>query len=162
MSRYVNKVTYELNLSGTIDELNRSDRNKTLNEVGQYLVEQILESCGRSKTTVQGGKWKQGLSKKYAEYKKNQSSSVSANMELTGDMLDSLKFEVKGNKVEVGIFDYDQAQKADNHNKFSSASKSTKVPQRQFIPKKGEQFRSDIRREINQIIQEAIDGQDKS
>lgn len=163
MSKYVDKVTYTLDLAEKLADLSPSEKKQTLEEVGQYLVEQILESVSRSKTTVQGGVYKSGLSTPYKKVKREQSSSVTANMELTGDMLNALTFQVKGNKVEVGIFDEDEAQKADNHNKFSSASKTTKVPQRQFIPnnKNDEVFRRDIRKEIDLIIKEAIgDGED--
>lgn len=159
MARYVDKVTYTLDLSDKLEDLSSSERRDTLETVGQYLVEQILESVGRAKTTVAGGKYKATLSKEYLKVKEGLSSSSIPNMELSGDMLDALEYKITGDKVEVGIFDYDQAQKADNHNKFSSASTKTKVPQRQFIPnnKNGERFRADIQREINQIIIEAVD-----
>jgi len=77
-------------------------------------------------------------------------------MELHGDMLDALKYKTKGGVVEVGIFDDDQAQKADNHNKFSSASKTTAVPKRQFIPneEEGQTFKRDIISEIERILEE--------
>jgi hypothetical protein len=163
MSKYVTKVTHKLDLSDKLEGIkNREVRRQTLEEVGQYLVEQILENCGRSKSSVAGGSWKGSLSPQYKKRKEKMSSSTSPNMELTGDMLDALDFKISGNTVEVGIFDYDEAQKADNHNKFSSASRETKVPQRQFIPNNDEDetFRRDIIREINQIIEEARDGED--
>lgn len=160
MSRYVDKVTYKLNLADDLDEISRNQRKKALEEVGTFLVESILEGCGQSKSTVAGGKWKQDLSEKYLKRKKQESSSGKPNMELTGDMLDALTFKIVGSSVEVGIFDYNQAQKADNHNKFSSASQGTAVPQRQFIPNgnNGEKFRRDIVSEINQILEEFKDG----
>jgi len=158
MSRYVDKVTYALNLSDKLSKVPKEERQKTLNEVGTYLVEQILENCGRAQTSVANGKWKQKLSDAYLRRKQKESSSSAPNMELTGAMLDALEFKVSGNTVEVGIFDQYEAQKADNHNKFSAASQPTKVPQRQFIPRKNEQFKRDIMNEVNQIIEEAKNG----
>lgn len=160
MARYVDKVTYELDLSDKLDGMKKRHANKTLEEVGTYLVEQILENCGRAKTSVANGSWKTGLSSAYKKRKGELSSSVSANMELTGEMLDALTYKVKDGKIEVGIFDYDQAQKADNHNKFSQASRGTKLPPRQFIPRKDEKFSRDIISEINQIIEENKNGSD--
>lgn len=105
---------------------------------------------------MRGERWKNSLSKKYKKYKANFSSDLTANMELHGDMLDALKYKTKGGVVEVGIFDYDQAQKADNHNKFSSASKTTALPKRQFIPneEEGQTFKRDIIQEIERILEE--------
>ena len=158
MSKYVDRVTHTLDFSDELDGIPAEDRPKVLEEIGQYLVEQILENCGRGQTSVANGKWKRSLSPEYAKFKRGQSSSDFANMELTGEMLNALKFEIKRFQVEVGIFNQQEAQKADNHNKFSSASQKTKLPERQFIPRKGENFKRDIQREINQIIQEAVDG----
>lgn len=160
MARYVDKVTYELDLSGKLNNIVKSEVKQTLEEVGGYLVEQILENCGRAKTSVANGAWKSSLSPAYKKRKGDQSSSLIANMELTGDMLDSLTFKTNGKKIEIGIFDYNEAQKADNHNKFSGASKGTNVPQRQFIPRKGEKFSRDILSEINQIIEDKKNGSD--
>ena len=160
MPKYVDKVTYTLDLSDKLKDLRPREKKTALNEVGQYLVEQILENCGRGQTSVANGSWKRSLSPKYREVKGDQSSSTFANMELTGAMLDALEYRVNGSKVEVGIFDYDEAQKADNHNKFSSSSQATPVPQRQFIPRPKETFKRDIITEVLNIIEEFKDGKD--
>jgi hypothetical protein len=131
-------------------QITRSQKN----EIGQYLVEQILSDVSSGKSPVKGEGWKSKLSPKYKKYKSTKSSSSVANMELTGDMLDALKFKVSGDTVEVGIFNYTQAQKADNHNKFSSASQKTNVPKRRFIPDEGQTFRRDIISEVERILEE--------
>ena len=78
-------------------------------------------------------------------------SSPVANLELSGDMLDSLEFRVKGTKIEVGIWG-SEADKADGHNNFSGDSK---LPERKFIPNgsNGETFRPDIRQEVDSILE---------
>lgn len=153
MSKYVDKVTYTLDLK---DYTKKKVTKQLTKEVGQYLVEQILDDVSSSKSPVTGKQFV-GLSKEYKNIKKNYSSSTAPNMELTGDLLDSLIFKSKGSKIEVGIFDYNEAQKADNHNKFSSASKKTKVPQRQFIPYEDQGFRKGIERSIIDIVKEIVE-----
>lgn len=123
-------------------------------EVGNYLIEKILEDCSEGKSSVDGRAW-EGLSKKYKKLKAETSGSGKANLELFGDMLNALEFKVDGKYLEVGIFDEDQALKADNHCKFSPESKRTALPKRAFIPRKNETFRSGIIREIEDIIAEA-------
>jgi hypothetical protein len=147
----VDKVTYKLNLKN----LGAKELDLDLKEeVGNYLVEKILENCSEAKTSVAGGEWEKKLSTKYKKLKSEVSGSNKANMELYGDMLDALEFIPTPNGIEVGIFDYDQAQKADNHNKFSAASKRTPLPPRQFIPRRGESFDLNILAEIEEIIAE--------
>ncbi len=121
--------------------------------MGNYLKEQILNDCSEEKSVVTGRKWK-GLSKNYLNYKERVSSSDKANMELFGDMLDALEFKPTRDGIEIGIFDDKQAQKADNHNKFSSASTKTPLPKRQFIPnaKENETFRSKVLEQVKEII----------
>ena len=153
MSKYVDKVTYTLDLK---DYTDKKITKQLTNEVGQYLVEQILDDVSQSKSPVNGQRFV-GLTKEYKNIKKNYSSSTAPNMELTGDLLDSLIFKSKGSKIEVGIFDFDQAQKADNHNKFSGASKKTSVPKRQFIPYEDQRFRKGIERSIIEIVKEIVE-----
>ena len=154
MAKTVDKVTYTLNLAEKLKGI--KDPSEVKKEIGNYLIEQILSDVGQAKSPVTGRDFK-GLSTNYRKFKKNYSSSSIANLELHGDMLDSLKFEDVGkNKIEIGIFNKQEAQKADNHNKFSQASLKTNVPKRQFIPKKGESFRPAIRKEIEEIIDKAL------
>lgn len=76
-------------------------------------------------------------------------------MELYGDMLDDFRVKVKGNTLSVG-FDSDSSEesklKAENHNKFTKRSINTKVPKRRFIPKGDQDFRNEIMRDIQEII----------
>ena len=123
-------------------------------EIGEYLIEEILNSVGEASSPVKGyGKFR-GLSKNYKKKKMLQSSSVIPNMELTGDLLDSLTFQEYRDGIEVGIFDPNEALKADNHNKFSSKSLRTKVPKRRFIPDSQESFKSGIMRVVKNIVKE--------
>jgi len=147
----VSKVTFKMNLRTKLKEIEDKDAFKE--EVGNYIVEQILEDASNSRSSVSGKLWK-GLSKDYKAEKAKISGSLKANLELHGNMLDSLTFKKYRDGIEVGFFDKNEAQKADNHNKFSSKSKKTKLPKRQSIPKKNENFRKSILNEIDAIKEE--------
>jgi hypothetical protein len=122
-------------------------------EIGNYIVEQTLQDVGDTKSPVTARPFR-ALSKKYKDYKKGLASPV-PNLELKGKMLNQLKFKSTKTGIEIGIFDKKQAQKADNHNKFSGKSLKTKVPARKFIPKNGrDQYKKEIRKEVANIIKE--------
>ena len=140
------KVTFTL--TPDLSDVPSSDRSKALREVGQYLVEAILSDVGDTRSPVTGRMFKK-LSADYAEKKSEESSSPVANLELSGDMLDSLDFKVVGDKVEVGIWG-SEADKADGHCNHSGKSD---LPERRFIPAKGENFRPEIRGEVESILE---------
>jgi len=149
----VKKVTYKLNLN-KLGLSNVTAKKEAMKEVGEFLKITILDYVGDIKTPVKGGSYKKSLSPAYKKFKDDMASPV-PNMELTGDMLDKLTYTIdtRTGIVEIGIFDSDEAQKADNHNKFSVESLGTDVPARQFIPKNGrDEFRDDIIREVKGII----------
>lgn len=147
----VDKVTFKWDLSDYLDGVNVYDRSNVLNSVGQYLVEAILADVGEAKSPVTGRAFK-GLSPAYKKIKEQFSSSVIANLELTGAMLDALEYRISGTVVEVGIWG-DQADKADGHNNFSGKSK---LPERPFIPYRDEKFRPEIRDQVMSILEDKI------
>jgi hypothetical protein len=129
------------------------NKNEIKEEIANYLKEQILQDVGSSKSPVTGKKFK-ALSKDYKKFKDGVSSSNVPNLELYGDMLNHLDFNITSKGIEIGIFDFDQAQKADNHCKFSAKSLKTKVPERQFIPRKDEEFRPAIMNKIKKLVKD--------
>ena len=146
------KVTYKIKLD--TDGLSRSEKKRVKDEAGEYLVDSILEYVSKGSSPVSGGQYKRSLSKEYKKVKSKISSSGIANMELYGDMLDSLTYKRTRDGVEVGIFDTEQAKKADGHN-HSGVFGTSKLPKREFIPKPGQTFKPKINKELNQIIEEA-------
>lgn len=129
----------------------RSKRDDAKEEVLNFIKEQMLADLSESVSPVTGDEFAP-LSKKYAEFKKMQSSAVKPNMELTGALLDSLQFEDKGgDKVEIGWFDEDQAVKAYNHTVGDT------VPKRPLIPGPREDFREGIMDEVEKILNEFRD-----
>lgn len=111
-------------------------------------MEQILESVAQAKSPVSGESWP-ALDKEYRKKKIADGFSGRPNLETSGDMLDSLTFKNTEDGIEIGIFG-SEAWKADGHLKFSGAENNT--PQRRFIPAEGQNFKSDIEREVERII----------
>lgn len=119
-------------------------------EIRDYVKEQVLSYIGEGKSPISGGAWKRSLSPEYKKIKKEFSSSLFANMELKGDMLDALAVTSKsGTKLSLEITGADEVAKADGHNNFSGKSS---LPPREFIPKSGETFKAAILDGIKAII----------
>lgn len=154
-------TTMEINLTKIKGRDKVARKREALEEIGEFLIQEILSSVGGAKSPIKGGAYKATLSKSYKAIKKKISGSTKANMELFGDMLDALDFRITPQKkIEVGFLegsDQTQIDKADNHNKFSSAAKRTKLPAREFIPKKGQVFKKTITKEIKRIVREHAD-----
>jgi hypothetical protein len=150
----VSKVTYKLKLNELIDtsDLTAAQKDEIKERVGEALYDLVLQDASNQMSSVTGRKWK-SLSKDYKEYKSEVADPI-ANLELTGDMLDALEYLPYRDGIEFGFFDFDQAQKADNHNKFSAASKKTPLPPRRSIPKKDESFRAGILKELIEIAED--------
>lgn len=126
-------------------------KNQIKNDVGEYLIEQILLSVGESKSPLSGERFK-ALSKDYRAKKMAEGAPGVPNLELNGDMLSSLTYEEKDEGIEIGVFGAD-APKADGHNNFSGKSS---LPERRFLPSQGEGFKPSIEKEIQAIVQDAI------
>lgn len=120
-----------------------------LDEVSDFVVESVLDDVGATTSPVAGhGKFKP-LSKKYKKLKKSQAAPI-PNLELEGNLLDSLKAPIKGSKIELKVSSREN-DKADGHCNFSGKSR---LPVRRFIPKgtAGETFRPKIIQGIKRII----------
>ena len=131
---------------------NVDNKTEAKEEIAEFVIDSILDSVGEGKSPVKGGRWKKSLSSEYLKVKKGFSSSGIANMELTGDMLDSLISKSKANSIEVGIFSKKEAPKAFNHN--TRQSKANPNPQRQFIPTEKEKFKRNIESGIKEILKD--------
>jgi hypothetical protein len=135
-----------------VSALTPAEKESLLEEIGQTLVDSVLQSLASSKTPISGGGYKSFLSPAYAAFKREYGAGSSANLDLTGSMLDSLSFKAKGDVIEIGVFG-SEAPKADGHNNFSGDSK---LPQRQFLPKEGQRFKRDIDGVVKSIIKDSI------
>lgn len=124
-------------------------------EVGDLLIEEILNAVGDGKSPVKGESWKP-LKKEYADEFKG--GNRTPTMQLYGDLLDSLEVIDYGrDAIKIGHFG-EQAPKADGHNQLSleakiwAASKETPFPKRRYIPDSNQNFKPSIMREVNNIL----------
>lgn len=92
------------------------------------------------------------LSPEYKEVKSGMGLSPVPDLEQTGDMLDSLDYEITRDGLKIGVFG-DAALRADGHNNLSGESS---LPLRQFLPNEDEGFTSSIDREVERIIADFV------
>lgn len=123
-------------------------------EVGDYLIEEILRYVGDGKSPVQGERWTK-LSKEYADEFKG--GNRTPTMQLYGDLLDSLKADIKAapDAIKIGHFG-EEAPKADGHNQHSVEAKiwatAKDFPKRRYIPEDSQDFNGKIKNGINEIL----------
>jgi phage gpG-like protein len=147
------RLTSEIDLFSDVKEKLTSDLKSEITEqVGEYLKEQILLSVADSSSPISGGEFKKTLSPKYKKEKEKAGLPGKANLEFSGDMLDSLTFKPTSKGLEIGVFG-EEALRADGHNNFTGKSK---LPTRQFLPKEGENFKQDIKREVDRILRDKL------
>lgn len=150
------RVVYEFDpfdVTGLDSPATKRESRAALKDIAEYVRDEILQFVGDSTSPVAGyGKFK-SLSKNYKEFKKGVSGSSEANMELYGDMLDSLEYKITGDKIQIGWFSGDQAAKADGHNNFSGESD---LPLRRSIPGKGETFKKSIVKGMKEIAKDFL------
>jgi hypothetical protein len=129
-----------------IDQVSDNLRSDLVNEVGDYLIQSILDYVGEAKSPVAGGKYKATLSESYAKSQKM--GDTMANLDLNGDMLNALTFKTNADNgtVTVGIFEESQAVKSYNHNVGDT------LPQRQFIPGEDQLLKAEIIRGVRRIL----------
>jgi hypothetical protein len=132
--------------------VDKSDREEILNEIGDFLVNEIVSYTESGVSAVDGWGKFQKLNKEYAKSQK--AGDTTANLDLNGDMLGSLTYEIVGGKLKVGIFDELQAKKAYNHNVGDT------LPKRPFIPSPKQDFDPDIMSGVDDLLQNFLDGLD--
>lgn len=138
------------------DDLDKDQKEELLNEIGEYIKITMLDMIGSGKSPVAGekSKWDK-LSPTYAKEK----GTKMANMDLEGNMLDALDYDVVKGQLYVGWFDSDQAIKAYGHTTGMEGHPwlDGKAPVRKLIPKDEEKFRVEINKGIQEIIEDFID-----
>lgn len=126
-----------------IPEANQTQAKR---EAGEFVVGEILRFVGRGQSPVEGESFPR-LNSDYADEFKG--GNRTPNLDLNGNMLDSLSYEVTATGIDVGIFKDSQEAKADGHNNFSGDSA---LPKRRFIPASNQSFKRVITEGVNQIL----------
>ena len=130
-------------------------RSKIKKEVVEFLEDVTLDAVGNARSPIGDGAKFPSLEPKYKAQKIKAGGAGRANLELTGDMLDSFGGKTRtrnSDTIKMGVFGSD-AGKADGHNNFSGKSKLKK---RQFLPKKNQKYAESIRKEVKNIIDDHL------
>lgn len=136
------KVTKKLDLD--LSKVPRGRRAQVKEEIGEFVVGEILDQVAQGRSPVAGkGRFKQ-LNPNYAD--KEKGGDRNPNLDLEGDMLNSVTSKNTADGIEVGVFKQSEVPKAFNHNTGDT------LPQRQFIPEEKEGFKRDIQSGIDRII----------
>lgn len=126
-----------------LSNIPEESRDAYLRDIGEYIISSILDDVGQGVSPVTGQRF-QRLDKDYADDEKG--GDRLPNLDLEGDMLNSLRFIVNDGEIEFGIFEESQAVKSYGHNTGMEGHPylDGKVPARKFIPFESESLRSGI------------------
>lgn len=128
-------------------------KSQIMQEVKDFVTEQVLDHVGSSKSPVAGGSFKKSLEKNYKKKKVAQGGASVANLDLSGSLLDSLRVIKKDeNTLRLTVLTGEQ-KKADGHNNFSGKSN---LPERNFIP--DEKREQNLNRTIWKGIRDIVKG----
>jgi hypothetical protein len=127
-------------------------RAKINRDVGDFLIEQIIQSAEAEKSPISGEGWP-SLSKAYKEKKIREGLGGKANLTFEGDLLDALTYKQSKTGIEIGWFGK-EAPKADGHANISGKSR---IRTRRLIPDEGQMFKRDIKNEIEMIVAEYVE-----
>lgn len=136
--------------------LDSDEREELMTEIGEYLLSEVLDYVGTGKSPVTGKEF-QALSEKYAEDEKG--GKRLANLDLNGDMMRAVEYQVEADRIKIGIFDEDEAIKAYGHNTGFKGHKwlDGKAPARKFIPDEKENFSKEIMLGVKELINDFLD-----
>jgi hypothetical protein len=162
------KISFKVQLEDLVPpeevaQLTNATKKEIHAELGEFIVDKILEDTSKQRSAVTGTQWKGlGWNNASKRYKKEKSKIAvgTANLELHGDMLDALKAIPHVDDVEVGIFTKLQAQKADGHCHHKVFGTS-KLPVRKFLPYGDETLRSGILKQLAVVAKEAVENAPK-
>jgi hypothetical protein len=139
----------------------RSRKKEALNDIAEFVLDSILDRVGDGKSPVheENKKFKR-LNPDYAN--KEKGGDRLPNLDLEGDMLDSLKSKINlsQSEITIGVFN-DQAAKAYGHNTGFKGHPNKKMRnpsnKRRFIPRESQKFDKEIRDGIREIVREYED-----
>lgn len=105
-----------------------------LNDAAELIKIEMLSYIGEGKSPLSGGRWKKSLSKGYKARKQEESDASFANLELTGDLLDSLSVEpTRRGTIKISIPD-EQEPKAEGNLIGSYGGSPNPNNAREFMP----------------------------
>lgn len=148
------KLSYTFNpFKETGIDVPKDKQDDALQDIKDYIKEQVLSFIGDGKSPVANGKWKKTLSLGYKSKKSEQSSVGYSNLELSGDLLNHLDVNIKGNKVILKITGGSKVQdKAEGNQLGSYGGDPNPENAREFVPTDGRTFRKEIISGVKDIL----------
>jgi hypothetical protein len=145
----VDEVSFEFDpLEGL--EIPEENRAEALDIAANFIKEQVLSYVHDGDSPVEGEGPFKDLNKKYADEEKM--GDETPNLELTGAMLNALEVEAVDELIRIHISG-SEAGKAEGHNQHQGPSN---LPQRRFIPAKGQSLRQEIHDGIKDNLEPLI------
>jgi len=143
------KVKYVFDPIGDLKIVNKQ---AVLEEISDLIKDEILAHVSDGKSPVEGEGTFKKLNKDYA--KKEKFGDTNPNLDLTGDMLDSLTVRPNKGKIEVFVEGGSKLMrgKVEGHNQHDS-SLTPKIRKRRFIPDENQTFKRGIMRTIKDILE---------
>lgn len=152
------KIEFEFDpFDATNTDKPRRPSRDVLEEAAELIKIEMLSYIGEGKSPLAGGLWKRSLSPEYRKRKAGESSATFANLELSGDLLDSLTVEpTRAGTILISIPD-DQADKAEGNLLGSYGRDPNPDNAREFMPHKdGDTFKRPILAKLRNLL----DGED--
>lgn len=140
-------------------DIPKSKRREALEVAARFLKEAMLDYIGEAKSPVAGGKWVRKLEPEYKKKKIEESGVDFANLELSGDLLDSISVDVEKSKIVIDVGE-DEYGKSEGHITGVYGDNSKKVKPRQFMPQGKETFKKPILEDLKALLREFEDGED--
>lgn len=130
----------------------KNSREEALQDVADYVKEQVLSRTGEGRSSVKGGRWKRKLTPEYLKRKKQESGANFANLELGGDLLDAFETGVQGRKVFLAV-EGDQAPVAEGNLLGSYGREPDPSKARQFMPIGEQELAPEIMAGVKRILE---------
>jgi hypothetical protein len=149
----VKKVSFEFNpFKETELKVPKDKKEEALEEIQDFVREQVLSHVGEGRSPVQGGAWKKSLSSEYKQVKKKFSSVGFANLEMEGEMLDALEVKrLNSERLSLQVTG-EQAGKAEGNNLGSYGKSPDRSKAREFIPQSNQTLKKEIWKGIEEIL----------
>lgn len=147
---------YVLELDEFGIEIPKKKMRDALNEVASFLEIELLNYYEGLNSPVSGGKWRSQLTKEYARKKAQEVGSTVANLELSGDLLNSLKItpKIRANEIVIDVGKREYGKSEGHITGQYGKGKMEKDYRRQFLPQGNEKFKRGILTNIKNILKE--------
>lgn len=143
----LDEIKFDLDLTKQLEKVPRERRSEAKQAAAIELRNAIEGFLASARSPVKKGQYKSTLSKDYKALKKKKGKSTVADLDLQGDMLNSMIVRPSARGVTTEIRQSLQKKKAFNHNVGDT------LPQRQFIPTDDSNWKQPILKRINEVIE---------